>query len=262
MYIKNYEHKKTAVVTGGAGGLGKAIAIRLADAGFNIAIVDMNAEQGEIAKKEIEKHGPCMFVQFDITKCDECPKVFEQVYEKFNSVDVLINNAGISKHRGTTDTIGVPDWDLTLAINLKGLFFMAKAAAPFMEKSGGGSIVNTASIRSYLATGDRTLYAITKKAIRCVNAELAADFWRYGIRVNSISPGYVLTEMTKVHLDEPGWLDNQMNIILIDNMVLPEDIGEVVLFLASDESVALSGCDIPCEGGLNICRGKLPESGV
>lgn len=262
MFLKHYEHKKTAVITGGAGGLGKAIAFCLADAGFNIAIVDKNPQQGMAAQEEISAHAPCLFIPFDITDAERCPEVFEKVYKHFGSVDVLVNNAGISKHRGTTETIHESDWNLTIDINLKGLFFMAKAAAPFMAKSGGGSIINTASIRNYLATGDRTLYAITKKAIMSVNAELAADFWRFGIRVNSISPSYVLTEMTKVHLDEPGWLDNQLNIILSDNMVLPEDIGEVVLFLASDESIALNGCDIPCEGGTRICRGKLSESGV
>lgn len=254
--------KKTAVITGGTGGLGLAVARTMAQAGYQIALVDMNPASGEKAAAEIGALAPCAFWAFDVTKYDDAPKLFEEVYGRFGSVDALVNLAGVSTHRGTTETIGVKDWEKIVNINLSGLFFMCKAAAPFMERSGGGSIVNAASIRAYLATGDRTIYAITKKGVTCINAELAADFWRYNIRVNSISPGYVLTEMTKVHIDEPGWLENQLNIFLIDKMILPEDIGEVVLFLASDESVAINGCDIPCDGGAVTCRGKPAFSGV
>jgi NAD(P)-dependent dehydrogenase (short-subunit alcohol dehydrogenase family) len=254
--------RKTAVITGGAGGLGKGIATMLADAGYNVILVDLDPKMGEAAEKEIGRHGPCLFVPFNVTHYEDCPSVFEKVYAHFGSVDVLVNNAGISTHRGTTETIGVSDWDKIVNVNLKGVFFMAKAAAPYMERSGGGSIINTASIRGYLATGDRAIYAITKKGVHCITAELAADFWRFGIRVNSISPGYVLTDMTRVHIQEPGWLDNQLNIILIDKMLEPEDIGEVVCFLASDESIAMTGADIPCDGGAIICRGKPDQSGV
>lgn len=256
------QKKKTAVITGGAGGLGKAMAIILAEAGYNIAIVDLNPEQGAKAKEEVSAHGTCEFFPFNVTDFDEAPALYQKIYDHFGSIDVLCNNAGISPHRGTTETIEQRHWDLVMNVNLKGPFFMAKAVAPFMEKSGGGSIINTASVRGYLATGDRTLYAISKWGMKCIATELATDFWRYGIRVNSFSPGYVLTEMTKAHLDEPGWLDNQLNIFLIDHMVIPEDIAEVVRFLASDESIAVNGLDIPCEGGAIVCRGKPYESGV
>lgn len=254
--------KRTAVITGGAGGLGRGVAKLMAQAGYNIVLVDMNPQQGAEAVAEIEQYGPCIFLPFNVTHYEEAPQLFQTVYDRFGSVDALINLAGVSTHRGTTETIGVADWEKIVNINLTGLFFMCKAVAPFMEKSGGGSIVNAASVRNYLATGDRTIYAITKRGVTAINAELAADFWRYNIRVNSISPGYVLTEMTKVHINEPGWLDNQLNIFLIDKMLQPEDIGEVVLFLASDESIAINGSDIPCEGGTVICRGKPAVSGV
>ena len=262
MNLNAGQKRKTAVITGGAGGLGKAMAIMLAKAGFNIALVDLNPEQGQAAKEEVAKYGPCEFFPFNVTNYDEAPALYQKIYDHFGSIDALANNAGISPHRGTTETIRQSDWDKVISVNLKGPFFMAKAVAPFMEKSGGGSIINTASVRGYLATGDRTLYAITKWGMKAMTTELATDFWRFGIRVNSFSPGYVLTEMTKAHLDEPGWLDNQLNIFLIDKMLVPEDIAEVVTFLASDESIAINGLDIPCEGGTIICRGKPAESGL
>ncbi len=123
-----------------------------------------------------------------MTKLSECEGLFAKIYERFGSVDVLVNNAGISSHRGTTETITEQDWNKIISVNLSGVFFMARGAAIYMAKSGGGAIVNTASIRAYLATGDRTIYAITKKGITGINAELAADYWRFGIRVNSVSP--------------------------------------------------------------------------
>lgn len=254
--------KKTVVITGGAGGLGFAIAQRFAAKGHNIVLVDYDATQGERAAKELCGEGKVAFYQFDVTQLSACEGLFEKIYADFGSVDVLVNNAGISTHRGTTESITDRDWERIIGVNLSGLFFMARAAAIYMAKSGGGAIVNTASVRSYLATGDRTIYAVTKKAIHAINAELAADYWRYGIRVNSVSPGYVLTEMTKIHLQEEGWLDNQLNIILSDRMTMPEDIAEVVEFLASEDAIAINGCDIPCEGGLIPCRGKPSESGV
>jgi NAD(P)-dependent dehydrogenase (short-subunit alcohol dehydrogenase family) len=256
------KNRRTVVITGGAGGLGFAIAQRFAAGGHNIAIVDYDAVQGEQAAKELRGEGEIAFFQFDVTRLSECENLMKRIYEHFGSVDVLVNNAGISTHRGTTETITEKDWNKILGVNLSGLFFMARAAAIYMQKSGGGAIVNTASLRAYLATGDRTIYAVTKKAILSINAELAADYWRYGIRVNSVSPGYVLTEMTKIHLQEEGWLDNQLNIILADRMTMPEDIAEVVGFLASEDAIAINGSDIPCEGGLIACRGKPYESGV
>ena len=252
------ERKKTAVVTGGAGGIGKSVAKRLIEDGFRVVLVDRNGESAKAAAEELG----CDYTQFDITAVNDAPAVFQGIYEKYGSVDVLINNAGISTHRGPTDTIAESDWDKIIGVNLKALFFMAKAAAPFMAKSGGGSIVNTSSMRAFLATGDRTLYAITKKAILSVDAELAADFWRYNIRVNSVSPPYVLTDMTRVHLTEPGWYENQLETLLTKDMMLPEDIAEVASFLASDESVAISGTDISCTGGTVPCRGKLKDGGV
>lgn len=253
---------RTAVITGGAGGLGRSIASALARAGHNIAIVDLDPEQGTAAEADISREAPCYFIPFDVTRYDDCPTVFDQVVERFGRVDVLVNAAGISTHRGPTGTIKVSDWDTITNVNLKGLFFMAKAVAPYMTANGGGSIINVASIRARLATGDRTIYAVTKKGVHSITAELAADYWRYGIRVNSISPGYVLTEMTRHHLDEPGWLDNQLDIVLTEKMVEPEDIGEVVCFLASEDSVAITGSDIPCDGGASICRGKPARSGL
>jgi len=254
--------RKTVVITGGAGGIGLAIARRFAAKGHNIALVDASAEKGEMALRELQGEGEFAFFPFDVTRLSECEGLFGRIYERFGSVDVLVNNAGISTHRGTTETITENDWNRIVSVNLSGLFFMARAAGIYMAKSGGGAIVNTASIRAYLATGDRTIYAVTKKAILTINAELAADFWRYGIRVNSVSPGYVLTEMTRVHLQEEGWLDNQLNIILTDRMLVPEDIAEVVEFLASEDAIAINGCDIPCESGTIPCRGKPSESGV
>ncbi len=258
----NNKNRRTVVITGGAGGLGSAMAARFAAQGCNIAIVDYDPAQGEKAVKKLGGEGEFAFFQFDVTKLSECEGLFAKIYERFGSVDVLVNNAGISSHRGTTETITEQDWNKIISVNLSGVFFMARGAAIYMAKSGGGAIVNTASIRAYLATGDRTIYAITKKGITGINAELAADYWRFGIRVNSVSPGYVLTEMTKVHLQEEGWLENQLNIMLMDKMLVPDDIAQVVEFLASEDAAAINGADIPCEGGTVICRGKPYESGV
>ena len=258
----NNTNRRTVVITGGAGGLGSAMAARFAAGGCNIAIVDFDPVQGEKAAKALSGEGEFEFFQFDVTKLSECEDLFKRIYERFGSVDVLVNNAGISTHRGTTDTITDKDWNKIISVNLSGVFFMARGASIYMAKSGGGAIVNTASVRNYLATGDRTIYAITKRGITCMDAELAADFWRFGIRVNSVSPGYVLTEMTKVHLKEAGWLENQLNICLMDQMLVPDDIAQVVEFLASDDAIAINGCDIPCEGGTVICRGKPCGSGV
>ena len=241
---------KTAIVTGGAQGIGFAGAKLFAAEGARVIIADINAEKGEKAAAEIG----ATFVKCDVSKAADV----ENVVKTAGTVDVLYNNAGIfwTGHDGRITDIAEADWDRVIAINLKSVYLFTKYAIPTMIASGrGGSIVNTGSSAAQIGIPDCDAYTATKGAIVQLTKSLAAEYGRYRIRTNAISPAAIMTPMMRQSNPENSTFDEERFLKLrtpLRRYGTPEEIAKVALFLASEESSYLNGAIIVADGGITI----------
>ena len=241
---------KTAVVTGGAQGIGFEGAKLFAAEGARVIIADINAEKGEKAAAEIG----ATFVKCDVSKAADV----ENVIKVAGTVDVLYNNAGIfwTGHDGKLTDIAEADWDRVIAINLKSVYLFSKYAIPTMIASGrGGSIINTGSSAAQIGIPDCDAYTATKGAIVQLTKSLAAEYGRYKIRTNAISPAAIMTPMMRQSNPENSSFDEERFLKLrtpLRRYGLPEEIAKVALFLASDETSYVNGAIIVADGGITI----------
>lgn len=241
---------KTAIVTGGAQGIGFEGAKLFAVEGARVVIADINAEKGEVAAKSIGAE----FVRCDVSKSADV----ENVVKVAGTVDVLYNNAGIfwAGHDNKVTEIAEADWDRVIAINLKSVFLFTKYVIPTMIASGrGGSIVNTGSSAAQIGIPDCDAYTATKGAIVQLTKSLAAEYGRYKIRTNAISPAAIMTPMMRQSNPENSSFDEERFLKLrtpLRRYGTPEEIAKVALFLASDESSYLNGAIIVADGGITI----------
>ena len=241
---------KTAIVTGGAQGIGSEGAKLFAAEGARVIIADINAEKGEKAAAEIG----ATFVKCDVSKAADV----ENVIKVAGTVDVLYNNAGIfwTGHDGKLTDIAEADWDRVIAINLKSVYLFSKYAIPTMIASGrGGSIINTGSSAAQIGIPDCDAYTATKGAIVQLTKSLAAEYGRYKIRTNAISPAAIMTPMMRQSNPENSSFDEERFLKLrtpLRRYGLPEEIAKVALFLASDESSYVNGAIIVADGGITI----------
>lgn len=241
---------KTAIVTGGAQGIGFEGAKLFAAEGARVIIADINAEKGEKAAAEIG----ATFVKCDVSKAADV----ENVVKVAGTVDVLYNNAGIfwTGHDGKLTDIAEADWDRIIAINLKSVYLFSKYAIPTMIASGrGGSIINTGSSAAQIGIPDCDAYTATKGAIVQLTKSLAAEYGRYKIRTNAISPAAIMTPMMRQSNPENSSFDEERFLKLrtpLRRYGLPEEIAKVALFLASDESSYVNGAIIVADGGITI----------
>ncbi len=240
---------KVAVITGSARGIGKSIAEKLAMAGANVVITDILVEEGQKTAAEIAEtyKVETIFMKSDVTNSDSAEELANAVMEKFGRVDVLVNNAGITRDmlflRMKED-----DFMKVIEINLKGAFVVTKAFYRAMIKQRSGSIINMASIVGIMGNAGQVNYSASKGGLITMTKSLAKEAGARGIRVNAIAPGFIQTEMTDV-------LDEKQQDAFLKNIPLgipgkPEDIANTVLFLASDLSSYITGQTISVNGGL------------
>ena len=241
---------KTAIVTGGAQGIGFAGAKLFAAEGAKVFIADINAEKGEKAADEIG----ATFVKCDVSKAADV----ENVVKTAGTVDVLYNNAGIfwTGHDGRLTDISEEDWDRVIAINLKSVYLFSKFAIRSMLAAGrGGAIVNTGSSAAQIGIPDCDAYTATKGAIVQLTKSLAVEYGRYGIRTNCISPAAIMTPMMRQSNPENSTFDEERFLKLrtpLRRYGTPEEIAQVALFLASDESSYLNGAIVVADGGITV----------
>lgn len=242
-------HGKAAIVTGGSRGIGKAIALRLAEAGADVLITyARSAEAAEEVVSSIRKMGrKAVAVQADAVSFSKAEEVIETVQAEMGSFDILVNNAGITK-----DTLIMrmkeEQWDDVIHTNLKSVFNYSKAAIRPMMKARSGSIVNIGSVVGIAGNAGQTNYAASKAGITGFSKSLAKEIASRGIRVNVIAPGYIATEMT-------GNLDEKVLKSIEDSIPLgrsgkPEEVADAVTFLASDASSYITGAVIQVDGGM------------
>lgn len=239
---------KVAVITGSARGIGKSIAAKLAKDGYQVVICDIMEDEVIKTAKEMEQFGiKALGIKVDVTKMDDVEKLFEETVNTLGSVDVLINNAGI-----TRDTLIVrmqeSDWDAVIAVNLKGTFNCTKAAAKYMMKQRHGKIVNISSVVGVMGNVGQANYSASKGGVISLTKSSAKELAARGINVNAVAPGYIETEMTKVLPDAAK--EAFLSVIPLKRPGQPEDVANVVAFLTSPASDYITGQVINIDGGM------------
>lgn len=239
---------KVAIITGAAQGMGEAHARTFIREGANVVLTDLNEERGGAIADELGD--AALFVKQDVASAADWTSVVDKAERRFGSISVLVNNAGvIGPVRGLLD-FDEADFLQVCAINQLGVFMGMKAVLPSMIARGGGSIVNISSIAGMLGTKESSnaAYCASKWAVRGMSKLIAAQHGRDGIRVNSVHPGYILTPMMIAATDEHG--GGAAEAIPLGRMAQPEEVSNVVLFLASDEASFVSGAEHVVDGAM------------
>ena len=237
---------KAAIVTGGGSGIGKAIAAAFAREGAKVAICGRNARRLVQAASDI---GPqCLALTADVSRSDEIARVVKQTLEKFERLDILINNAGILL-AGTAESLTDEQWEQTFNTNVRGVWQLSRAALPHMRKAGSGSIINIASVLSSLGARNRVAYAASKGAVLAMTRAMALDHAEENIRINCICPGIVETEMVAAFNLDDNARQQRMAAHPMGRFGQPEDIAGLAVFLASDEARWVTGAAFPADGG-------------
>ena len=247
---------KVAIVTGGGGGIGGATARALAREGAAVLVVDVNEEAAVTVVDTITgAGGRAVVFRADLSDEGQAVAAVDAATSQFGRLDVLHNNAALtdsdflSEDKAVTE-LSVDVWERTMEVNLRSQMLMCKHGVPQMVKVGGGSIINMSSGASLKGDRTRTAYGVSKSGVNALTMYVATSHGKQGIRVNTILPGLVITDAVRAHLDEKI-LASLSKATLTPSVGQPEDIADVVVFLASDESRYITGQMIPVDGGMS-----------
>ena len=245
---------KTALVTGGASGIGLAISKAFAQAGASVHILDLNADQAEQAASDIrEVGGQATSHAIDVSNQQQTIDVINQIATA-GPIHILVNNAGVS-HIGRVETTTEADFDRIFRINIKGVYNCLFATIPHLKANGGGVILNMASVAATLGLSDRFAYSMSKGAVLSMTLSVAKDYLNDNIRCNCISPARVHTPFVDGFLaknypgQEAEMFEKLSKTQPIGRMAKPEEVGSLALYLCSDEAGFVTGCDYPLDGG-------------
>jgi NAD(P)-dependent dehydrogenase (short-subunit alcohol dehydrogenase family) len=245
---------KVAIVTGAATGIGRASALLFARAGARVALVDLR--EPELARTVGEVRGAggqAESVVADLARPEDCAGAVAAAARAFGRLDVLLNNAGVGTMivGGTVETIALEYWDLAQDVNVRAMYLVSRAAIPVMRETGGGAIVNVASVAAFRGSLGRPshAYAASKAAVLGLTRAMAASYGRDGIRVNAICPGTIRTRLTADIVPRVEQAAKEGHGIPVGRVGEPEDIARCALFLASDDAAFVSGAHLVADGG-------------
>lgn len=236
---------RTAIVTGSGRGIGKVIISQLAAAGANVVVSDIDQASCEETAGEIGANA--IACQANVTSADDIDRLFKRATEKFGSVDIVVNNAGITRD-SLMIRMAEKDWDTVLDINLKGAFLVTKTAARIMMKQRSGRIVNISSVVGLTGNAGQANYAAAKAGLVALTKTAAKELGSRGVTVNAVAPGFIETEMTAA-LPEATRAAFMSNIVL-GRAGTPADVAAAVMFLASDEAAYITGQVLSIDGGM------------
>lgn len=250
MRLKN----KRVVVTGGSSGIGRAIALKFAEEGARVAILDIRKES-KLEKESpntIEvinsKGGKGDFYKVDLRNKKEIESALESILESYQGIDILVNNAGIFIRNPITE-VSDEEWEKVMNTNLRSYFYTSRKVLPHMVEKSAGKIINMSSIHGILGTGSALTYCTTKGAINNFTKQLAVDYSEYGININAINPGTIKTAMSKPFRETPEILKEYKENTLLPRLGKPKDIANAALFLASEEADFITGHCLVVDGG-------------
>lgn len=238
---------KVAIITGGARGIGKAIARKLSQEGAAIVVCDLLDEIATTAEELRSEGAEALPLKVDVTNLEAVESMVKTVIEKLGSVDILVNNAGIVRD-ALLVRMKESDWDAVLAVNLKGTFNCTKAVARSMMKQKSGKIVNIASVMGIIGNVGQANYSASKAGIIGLTKSAAKELGRRGINVNAVAPGYIVSKMTESLPENEK--KKVLDLIPLGLLGYPEDVANVVAFLVSDSAGYVTGQVIPVDGGL------------
>jgi NAD(P)-dependent dehydrogenase (short-subunit alcohol dehydrogenase family) len=245
---------KVAAITGGASGIGEATVRLFVEEGARVALADMDAERGQLVADEIKAAGgQVIFVEAHMEREAEASDFIRRTVEHYGRLDILVNNAGMRLYQTVVDA-SAESWDAILGVNVKGYAFCAKAAIPAMRRTGGGSIVNVASQRAFIAGGNMVQYDATKAAVTGLTRGMALDHAADGIRVNAICPGPIFTRFHARRAAAAGksaeeFLDEFGRDTMLKRPGTPREVANCILFLASDEAAFVTATCLIVDGG-------------
>lgn len=244
---------RVAVVTGAAKGIGWGIASVLAREGAKVVVVDWDEAGGQQTAAEIRQAGgDALFVRCDVSNEAQVQAMVQAALDRYGKIDILVNNAGIGVYKTVTDASS-EDWDRCLGVNLKGVFLCAKYSIPHMQAQGKGAIVNISSVHAYANVNGTSPYAASKGGVAALTRAMAMDY-SPAIRVNAVAPGWVLTPLIQGIFDSYPDPAEQQRLVeqrqVMKRIGRPEDIGQAVAFLASDEASFITGVQLFVDGGL------------
>jgi len=239
---------RNALITGAAQGIGKSLAISMAREGANIGIADVNMESAESTANEVKSMGvKSIAIKLDVSSQDEVSSAFSTFIEEFGSMEILVNNAGI-----TRDAILIrmkeEDWDAVLNINLKGTFLCSKEAIKIMAKKRYGKIVSISSVVAFLGNPGQANYSSSKAGLIGLTKTIAREYSSRGVRANAVAPGFIQTAMTDILPDNVK--EEMQKAIPLGQFGTTEDVARAVIFLASEESDYITGQVIHVNGGM------------
>jgi NAD(P)-dependent dehydrogenase (short-subunit alcohol dehydrogenase family) len=244
---------KVAIVTGGAQGIGRAIARRLSCEGAAVVIADVQRDKGTaVAEACIEGGGRALFTQTDVREPDQVTEMVGRARDAFGRLDILVNNA-YEPMEGTAEDVDAESWDRGYQIMVRTIGLAARAAVPEMRRLGGGSIVNISSVHGLLAADRSVVYEACKHAVIGLTRAMAVDFGPDEIRVNAVCPGAIITEAT-----DAAWRGHRPGAALTELLYplrragVPDDVAAAVSFLVSDEAAFITGHSLVVDGGLSI----------
>jgi len=245
---------KVAIITGGALGLGRATALRMAEEGCAVAVCDLLVPEGNAFVDDLVGSGfDACFWPLDVARESEIARVFDLVAQRFGRIDILVNNAGVAGANKPTDQLTEAEWDYVQGINVKGVFFGVKHVIPHLRRSGGGSIINLSSIYGLVSAPDVPPYHASKGAVRMMTKTDALLYAREKIRVNSVHPGFIWTPMVEGFVqdlgDEPAARASLDALHPLGHVGEPDDIAWGCVYLASNEAKFVTGAELVIDGG-------------
>ncbi len=246
---------KTALITGAGAGIGRESALLFASEGANVVAVDVNEAAAQDTVRDIEAvGGRAIAVRADVVKADDCRAMVEAAEKTYGRLDILFNNAGIMHSDDDNAVTTAEDvWDLTMNINAKGVFLGCKYGIPALQRAGGGSIINTASIVAIMGSATPQLaYTASKGAVLALTKELAIVHARENIRINALCPGPLRTELLMKFLDTAAKKQRRLVHIPMGRFGEAAEIAKAALFLASDESSYVNGATFVVDGGITV----------